>query len=306
MSHRGRLNVMVQIVGRSGARRLRRLRGRRSQERARQRRRQVPHGRHRHLPDEGAAATSRVKLVSNPSHLEAVYPVALGRTRARQVREGEGARRRIMPIVLHGDAAFAGQGITAESAELRRAARLHRRRHDPRRGEQPDRLHHARPRAALVRASRPTSRAGCRSRSSTSTARTCRPSSAWRGSPPSIRYAFDSDVVIDLIGYRRHGHSEVDDPTITQPRMYKAIKDHPPLWQVFAARAGLDAGRPAGARFAPSSARRRRTRSSSAARVALAQLPGYWSRLPGGCHDASYEVDTGVPREELARDRGRA
>src|SRR5512140_1089995 len=60
----------------------------------------------------------RVKLVSNPSHLEAVYPVALGRTRARQAREGSGARRRVMPIVLHGDAAFAGQGITAETLNI--------------------------------------------------------------------------------------------------------------------------------------------------------------------------------------------
>src|SRR5213075_2189024 len=48
------------------------------------------------------------------------------------------------------------------------------------------------------------------------------------------RYTFGSDVVIDLIGYRRHGHSEVDDPTITQPLLYKAIKEHPPLWQIYA------------------------------------------------------------------------
>ncbi len=48
------------------------------------------------------------------------------------------------------------------------------------------------------------------------------------------RYTFGSDVIVDLIGYRRHGHSEVDDPTITQPLLYKAIKDHPPLWEIYA------------------------------------------------------------------------
>ena len=49
-----------------------------------------------------------------------------------------------------------------------------------------------------------------------------------------FRYKFGTDVVIDLIGYRRHGHSEVDDPTITQPLLYKKIKQHPPLWQIYA------------------------------------------------------------------------
>ena len=53
------------------------------------------------------------------------------------------------------------------------------------------------------------------------------------------RYAFGSDVVVDMIGYRRHGHSEVDDPTITQPLLYKAIKDHPPLWEIYAEDIGV-------------------------------------------------------------------
>ena len=67
-----------------------------------------------------------MKLVSNPSHLEAVYPVALGRTRARQIRAGRGgAAPRIMPIVLHGDAAFAGQGITAEALNFADLPGLH-------------------------------------------------------------------------------------------------------------------------------------------------------------------------------------
>ena len=56
--------------------------------------------------------------------------------------------------------------------------------------------------------------------------------------PLDYRYEFGSDVVVDLIGFRRHGHSEVDDPTITQPLLYAKIKDHPPLWQIYAQQIG--------------------------------------------------------------------
>src|SRR5579859_2378352 len=55
------------------------------------------------------------------------------------------------------------------------------------------------------------------------------------------RAQFGSDVVVDLIGYRRHGHSEVDDPTITQPRLYERIKSHPPLWKIYAEHTGIAA-----------------------------------------------------------------
>src|SRR6202034_370272 len=55
------------------------------------------------------------------------------------------------------------------------------------------------------------------------------------------RYKFRSDVVVDLIGYRRHGHSEVDDPTVTQPLRYARIKDHPPLYEIYAKQIGADA-----------------------------------------------------------------
>ena len=54
------------------------------------------------------------------------------------------------------------------------------------------------------------------------------------------RYQFGSDVLIDLIGYRRHGHSEIDDPTITQPIVYAKIKAHPPLYEIYAKRLGID------------------------------------------------------------------
>ena len=174
-----------------------------------------------------------IHLVSNPSHLEAVDPVTVGRTRAKQDRTGEGGREKYLPLLVHGDAAFAGQGILAETmnyADLpgytvggtihvivnnllgfttsyleehstRFAACIARRQSIPIfhvNGEDVD---------AVVRVARLAT---------------------------EYRYHFGTDVVIDLIGYRRHGHSEVDDPTITQPLLYKKIKEHPPLWEIYA------------------------------------------------------------------------
>ncbi len=296
MSHRGRLNVMVQIVGRSAV--------------------DIFAGFEDPDPKSvlgsgdvkyhmGATGTYRtrdggelrVKLVSNPSHLEAVYPVALGRTRARQTRLGEGARQRVMPIVLHGDAAFAGQGITAEALNLANLP-----------GYSVGGTIHV---VVNNQLGFTTSDGELHSSAfSTDIAhRLAIPIFHVNGEDlPALahvarlaaefRYAFASDVVIDMVGYRRHGHSEVDDPTITQPLMYKAIAAHPPLWKVFAARAGLDAG-DLPARIRDEFGRAQEDAKRIGHRVALAYLPGYWARFRGGCHNASFEVDTGVARDEL-------
>jgi 2-oxoglutarate dehydrogenase E1 component len=296
MSHRGRLNVMVQIVGRSAL--------------------DVYAGFEDPDPKSvlgsgdvkyhmGATGTYRtkdgrslrVKLVSNPSHLEAVYPVALGRTRARQVREGEGARRRIMPIVLHGDAAFAGQGITAEALNLADlpaysvGGTIHVVVNNQLGFTTPDREEHSSPFSTDIALRLPIPIFHVNGENLPAIAHVARLAA-------EFRYAFDSDVIVDMVGYRRHGHSEVDDPTITQPRMYKAIASHPPLWKVFATHAGLDAGE-LPARVRAEFGQAQEDAKHLAARVTLAQLPGYWSGYVGGCHDASYEVDTGVPLEEL-------
>ena len=83
-----------------------------------------------------------IHLVSNPSHLEAVDPVAMGRARAKQTRAGESGRNEIVPVIMHGDAAFAGQGITAETSEYGWRGRIHGRRIGEYYREQPDRLHY--------------------------------------------------------------------------------------------------------------------------------------------------------------------
>ena len=239
----------------------------------------------------------RVKLVSNPSHLEAVYPVALGRTRARQARFGEGARRRIMAIALHGDAAFAGQGITAEALNFSDlpaytvGGTIHVVVNNQLGFTTSERELHSSLFATDVAHRLPIPIFHVNGEDLPAIARVGRLAAAFRS-------AFGSDVVVDLVGYRRHGHSEVDDPTITQPRMYKAIADHPPLWQVFAARAGLDAG-DLPARVRAEYGQAQEDARQVGERVPLAQLPAYWSPYQGGCHQASYELDTGVTTDEL-------
>ena len=112
------------------------------------------------------------------------------------------------------------------------------------------------------------------------------------------RYAFSSPVLVDLIGYRRHGHSEVDDPTITQPLRYRKILAHPQLWQIYARKIGVDP---------EPIVQRVRQELDAAQKHALEleknppmrKLPAYWDAYRGGRYSASMEVDTGVAESEL-------
>ncbi len=240
-----------------------------------------------------------IHLVSNPSHLEAVDPVTVGRTRAKQDRTGEGGREKYLPLLVHGDAAFAGQGILAETmnyADLpgysvggtihvvvnnligfttsyleehstRFAACIARRQSIPIfhvNGEDVD---------AVVRVARLAT---------------------------EYRYKFGTDVVIDLIGYRRHGHSEVDDPTITQPLLYKKIKEHPPLWEIYADDTGAtDAQARADAIRAEFEAAQQKA-GSIKQKPTMRELPQYWNQYYGGLHKPEFEVETGLAPEELS------
>jgi len=242
-----------------------------------------------------------IHLASNPSHLEAVDPVTVGRTRAKQDRAGEGGKEKYLPVLVHGDAAFAGQGITAETmnyADLagytvggtihiiannligfttnareehssRFSAQLGRRQEIPIfhvNGEDVD---------AVMRIARIAT---------------------------EYRYKFGTDVIIDLIGYRRHGHSEVDDPTVTQPLMYKAIKEHPPLYQIYAKRIGMDDDKIAAQVQAVKSEYGAAQKSATqfTKKPLMRDLPNYWDVYFGGRYKAAYEQATGIAREELA------
>jgi 2-oxoglutarate dehydrogenase E1 component len=296
MSHRGRLNVMVHIVGRPPAEIFADFEDVDP--------RSVLGGGdvkyHVGATGEYRTAAGRaveVHLVSNPSHLEAVDPVAMGRARAKQARIGPQGRQRVLPVTLHGDAAFAGQGIWAETLNLddlsaytvggtihvivnnllgfttppselrssRFASGLAKRQSIPIfhvNGEDPD---------AVVRVAEIAA---------------------------DYRAKFASDVVVDLIGFRRHGHSEVDDPTITQPLLYANIKDHPPLWQIYAAQNDLDAA------STVTQVRKEFDGSFTAASKATEkpvhhELPSYWEPYERGCYKPEYEVNTGVDSARL-------
>src|SRR6202790_3186997 len=239
-----------------------------------------------------------IHLVSNPSHLEAVDPVAIGRARAKQTRYGAGSAKNVVPIVMHGDAAFAGQGIWAETLNLadlkaytvggsihiivnnligfttrpeqehsaRFASDLAKRQSVPVfhvNGEDPD---------AVVRVGKLAA---------------------------DYRAQFGSDVGVDLIGYRRHGHSEVDDPTITQPRLYERIKNHQPLWRIYSERIGVQPMQ------IVEGIRKEYEEEPSKAREIkkiplLRKLPDYWSAYHRGRFKPEYEADTGVDTAKLA------
>jgi len=238
-------------------------------------------------------------LVSNPSHLEAVDPVAMGRTRAKQTRIGEAGQERVLPIVIHGDAAFAGQGIWAETMNL---------------GSiegftvgggihiiannligftaEPDEVNSSRFASDLAkRMPIPIFHVNAED-----------PDAVVRIAALAIeyRYTFKSDVVIDLIGYRRHGHSEVDDPTVTQPLRYAKIKDHPPLYEIYAKRLGADvSGRVKELQTEFAEAQRAATKMKKM--PSLAVLPDYWSAYRGGKYRPEYEVETGLTAEEVGK-----
>jgi 2-oxoglutarate dehydrogenase E1 component len=243
----------------------------------------------------------RISLVSNASHLEAVDPVLLGRARAKQEHFAEHGAARVLPILLHGDAAFAGQGIVAESLNLADIP-----------GFSVGGTVHVIVNNLIGFTTTPPVLHSSRYASDVAR-RLPIPIFHVNGEDPDVviqvarmaldyRYAFSSDVVVDLIGYRRHGHSEVDDPTVTQPLLYRQVLDRPPLWRLYAGAAGLDLAAIEEMRRhvrGELEAEQEKARELSAAPV-LRTLPAYWSGYAGGPYDPAFEVDTGVPRERLA------
>jgi 2-oxoglutarate decarboxylase len=224
MPHRGRLNVLANIAGKSYAQIFREFEGK-ADPNSVQGSGDVKY----HLGTEGefvseAGARTKVYLAANPSHLEAVDPVLTGIVRAKQDRLNLGGEAfTVLPILLHGDAAFAGQGVVAETLQQSQL-----------RGYRTGGTIHVVINNQVGFTTAPSS-----SRSSvysTDVARMIQaPIFHVNGDDPEacvrvaamayeFRQEFHKDVVVDMVCYRRRGHNEGDDPSMTQPLMYRLIE----------------------------------------------------------------------------------
>ena len=241
MAHRGRLNVLAHTIGQPYEAILREFEGERTLEAVTA----DPEGGtgdvKYHLGAEGARSTRAgeitVKLAANPSHLEAVDPVVEGGTRAEQTdrstREGLNDPSVAMPILIHGDAAFPGQGIVAETLNLSYLD-----------GYSTGGTLHVITNNQVGFTTDPQD--GRSTRYSSDLAKGFdAPIVHVNADDPeaaiaairlalAFRRRFCNDVVIDLVGYRRHGHNEQDEPAYTQPLLAKRIAAHEPVRALFA------------------------------------------------------------------------
>src|SRR5690606_21169494 len=176
-----------------------------------------------------------LQLAANPSHLEAVNPVVEGRVRARQRILGDFERKRVLPLLIHGDAAFAGQGVVAEVLNFSQL-----------KGYTTGGTVHFVVNNQIGFTTDPSEARS--SRYCTDVAKMIEaPIFHVNGDDPiaviwamelALRYRqeFSSDVVVDMYCYRRHGHNETDEPAFTQPTLYKQISTHPPVSESYGKR----------------------------------------------------------------------
>ncbi len=176
-----------------------------------------------------------MSLTANPSHLEAVNPVVLGKVRAKQRQRGDVSRDQVVGLLMHGDAAFAGQGLVAESLMLSEL-----------KGYRTGGTIHFIVNNQIGFTTNPAnSRSGPYPSDPAKVVQA--PIFHVNGDDPEavvhvsriateFRARFKKDVVVDIFCYRRHGHNEADEPAFTQPLMYRAIDSHPSTREIYAER----------------------------------------------------------------------
>eukprot|EP00871_Galdieria_phlegrea_P003332 jgi/Galph1/39/GphlegSOOS_G4802.1 len=167
-----------------------------------------------------------LSLVANPSHLEAVDPVVVGKTRAKQYFTGDTERKRTMALLLHGDASFAGQGVVQETLEFgdlrdyTTGGTVHLVVNNQIGFTTDPRYARSSPYPTDVAKTVGMPIFHVNGDDTEAVVRCCMLAMEYR-------QTFGKDVIIDMFCYRRHGHNETDQPTFTQPRMYKTIEKHP-------------------------------------------------------------------------------
>ena len=244
-----------------------------------------------------------LSLAFNPSHLEAVDPVVVGRVRAKQRRKRDHKHERVLGVIIHGDAAFAGQGLVAETLNL---SELHGYRSG---GTVHVIVNNQIGFTTLPAASRSTYYC-------TDVAKMIQvPIFHVNGDDPDAvaqvvrvameyRKTFHSDVIIDMFCYRKYGHNEADEPAFTQPALYDKIERKQSVRQVYGARlvadgvisqADVDALVTRHHQLLEAAFGQKRERE----RPAVSAMRGIWSEYLGGPDAAVPEVDTGVVKETL-------
>src|SRR5436190_7921716 len=235
MPHRGRLNVLANFMGKPFVAIFNEFQGNATNPDHVQGSGDVKY----HLGTSGdrqvGGRTIHLSLAANPSHLEAVNPVVLGKVRAKQHQRGDTERSEVVGILMHGDAAFAGQGLVAESLELA----------DLRGFRTGGTIH------IIVNNQIGFTTSPSFARSSPYPSDVAKgvqaPIFHVNGDDPEAvvevaraaveyRQQFKKDAVIDLFCYRRHGHNETDEPAFTQPVMYHKIARHSTTRQLYAQR----------------------------------------------------------------------
>ena len=236
MAHRGRLNVLSHVMGKPYERLFQEFLGKHHQTNSTSGTGDVKY----HLGYRGerglpGGASVDLELVPNPSHLEFVNPVLMGVARARQRTDGGRDESVVLPIVVHGDASFPGEGAVAETLNMSLL-----------RGYRVGGTFHV---IANNQVGFTTDPVDARSTHYSSDlakgyevpvlhVNADDPESCLLAVRVAIAYRqqFRKDVLIDLVGYRRHGHNEADQPGFTQPRLYDLIKAHPTPREVYGAR----------------------------------------------------------------------
>ena len=231
MPHRGRLNVLANVLQKSYKRIFNEFAGEFSST-AEESTGDVKYHLGASSNREFDGNSVHVSLTDNPSHLEAVDPVVLGQTRAKQFFHKDTKRNKVIPILIHGDAAFAGQGIVAECFAMSGLP-----------GHNTGGTIHIIVNNQIGFTTSPRF-----ARSSPYPSDMGKvvdaPILHCNGDDPEaviycakiaieFRHKFNKDVVIDMICYRRFGHNEGDEPSFTQPLMYKKIKNHPTTLNVY-------------------------------------------------------------------------
>jgi len=236
MAHRGRLNVLVNVMGKPYRQLFHEFQGGAANPSEVEGSGDVKYHLGASSDREFDGRQVHLSLTANPSHLEIVDPVVLGKARAKQHQLGDvQSRASVLPLLIHGDAAFSGQGVVAECFAMsgtkgfRTGGTIH----------------------FIINNQIGFTTAPIYSRSSpyaTDVALMVQaPIFHVNGDDPEavvhaariateFRQLFHKDVVIDMICYRRYGHNETDEPAFTQPLMYRAIKDHPTTLAIYSGR----------------------------------------------------------------------